>query len=133
MVVVCPVLMVRRSSTGDVLLGVGSAISASTDVAMMVVTMMVVAVMVVAAPAPAPAPASVVAVVLSRRRRVGGRRGLGMTRLPSPFQDLELQVLLASPAGSQHAALSGDGIDPSRLQGALHTLLLVLLCREAAL
>lgn len=127
----CPVLMVRRSSTGDVLLGVGSAISASTDVAMMVVTMMVVAVMVVAAPAPASA--SVVAVVLSRRRRVGGRRGLGMTRLPSPFQDLELQVLLASPAGSQHAALSGDGIDPSRLQGALHTLLLVLLCREAAL
>lgn len=128
----CPVLMVRRSSTRDVLLGVGSAISASTDVAMMVVTMMVVAVMVVAAPAPAPAPtsasASMVAMVLSRRRRVGGRRGLGMTRLPSPFQDLELQVLLASPAGSQHAALSSDGIDPSRLQGALHTLLLVLLC-----
>lgn len=130
MVVVCPVLMVRRSSTRDVLLGVGSAISASTDVAMMVVTMMVVAVMVVAAPAPAPtsASASMVAMVLSRRRRVGGRRGLGMTRLPSPFQDLELQVLLASPAGSQHAALSSDGIDPSRLQGALHTLLLVLLC-----
>lgn len=124
----CPVLMVRRSSTRDVLLGVGSAISASTDVAMMVVTMMVVAVMVVAAPAPTSASASMVAMVLSRRRRVGGRRGLGMTRLPSPFQDLELQVLLASPAGSQHAALSSDGIDPSRLQGALHTLLLVLLC-----
>lgn len=126
--VVCPMLMVRRSSTSDVLMGVGSAISASTDVAMMVVTMMVVAVMVVAAPAPTPAPASMVVVVLSRRRRVGGCRGLGMTRLPSPFQDLELQVLLASPAGSQHAALSSDGIDPSRLQGALHTLLLVLLC-----
>lgn len=81
--------------------------------------------------------ASTVVVVLGRRRRVGGCRGLGerlgLTRLLRPFQDLELQVLLASPVGSQHAALSGDGVDPSRLQGALHALLLVLFCRKAAL
>lgn len=107
------VMVGRSRATGELMVGRRVSSSYAGDV-MVVVTVVMVATR---------TSASTSAVVLRRRRRVGGGGGL-VERL---FQYLKLQVLLAPPAGPQHAALSGDGVDPGRLQGALHTLLLVFL------
>lgn len=106
------VMVGRSCATGELMVGRRVSSSYAGDV-MVVVTVVMVATR---------TSASTSAVVL-RWRRVGGGGGL-VERL---FQYLKLQVLLAPPAGPQHAALSGDGVDPGRLQGALHTLLLVFL------
>lgn len=100
------VMMGCSGDTGELMVGRPASYSSAADVMVVVTTR---------------TSGSMVAMMLRWRRGTGGL----VERL---LQNLKLQVLLAPPAGPQHAALSGDGVDPGRLQGALHTLLLVLLC-----